>query len=65
MASNVQSRALLRAAELAGGRDCLALLLEVERPLIDEWIAGRTRPGMPMMLRVVALILDEIEEQQD
>jgi hypothetical protein len=61
VSSHVHSRALVRAAELAGGRDALAARLEVDRVQLDEWIGGRKRPGMPMMLRVVAVILDAIE----
>jgi DNA-binding transcriptional regulator YdaS (Cro superfamily) len=64
VSSNVHSRALVRAAELAGSRDALAGRLGVERARLDEWIVGKKRPGMPLMLRVVGVILDEMEEDE-
>ena len=59
MTANVYSRALLRAAELAGGRDKLAYTLRVPKAEIDKWIAGDTKPTRDVFLRVVDLILDE------
>jgi hypothetical protein len=57
--ANVYSRALLRAAELVGGRDKLANTLRVPKSEIDKWIAGDTKPTRDVFLRVVDLILDE------
>ena len=59
MTANVYSRALLRAAELAGGRDKLAYTLRVPKAEIDHWIAGESKPPREVFLRVVDLILDE------
>jgi hypothetical protein len=55
----VYSRALLRAAELAGGRDKLARVLRVPKAEIDKWTAGEAKPPREVFLRVVDLILDE------
>ena len=55
----VYSRAVLRAAELIGGRDKLARVLRVPQAEIDKWIAGEAKPPREVFLRVVDLILDE------
>ena len=60
MATSVYSRALLKAAELLGGRDKLAKALRVPRAELDKWIADQGKPPRDMFLRVVDLILDEI-----
>lgn len=57
--ATVYSRALLRAAELVGGRDKLARLLRVPLSEIDKWMAGDAKPPREVFLRVVDLILDE------
>ena len=59
MSASVYSRALLRAAELIGGRDKLATLLRVPKAELDNWIAGEAMPPREVFLRVVDLILDE------
>ena len=59
MAATVYSRALLRAAELLGGRDKLARALRVPVADLEKWIAGETKPPREVFLRVVDLILDE------
>jgi hypothetical protein len=59
MASTVYSRALSRAAELLGGRDKLAKVLQVPAAQIDDWIADRSKPPREVFLRIVDLILDE------
>ena len=58
MSSSVQSRAVQRAAHLAGGRQALADRLQLARPDIDAWIADERRPEMAVLLRMVELILD-------
>jgi hypothetical protein len=55
----VYSRAVLRAAELLGGRDKLARALRVAKAEIDKWISGEAKPPREVFLRVVDLILDE------
>jgi hypothetical protein len=55
----VHSRAVLRAAELLGGRDKLARVLRVPKADIDKWISGEAKPPREVFLRVVDLILDE------
>ena len=57
--ATVYSRALLRAAELLGGREKLARVLRVPVGEIDKWIGGETKPPREVFLRVVDLILDE------
>jgi hypothetical protein len=59
VSASVYSRALLRAAELLGGRDKLGRALRVPKSEIDHWIAGDGKPPREMFLRVVDLILDE------
>jgi hypothetical protein len=58
MSASVHSRAVQRAAQLAGGRQALADRLDLTRPDIDAWIADQARPTMPVLLRIVELILD-------
>ena len=60
VASSVYSRALLKAAELLGGRDKLAKALRVPRAELDQWIGEQGKPPRDTFLRVVDLILDEI-----
>ena len=55
----VHSRAVLRAAELLGGRDKLARVLRMPKADIDKWISGEAKPPREVFLRVVDLILDE------
>jgi hypothetical protein len=57
--ASVYSRALLRAAELVGGREQLANVLRVSKGELDKWIAGEAKPPREVFLRVVDLILDE------
>ena len=57
--ASVYSRALQRAAELLGGRDKLAHILQVPKADLDTWIAERSKPPRDVFLRVVDLILDE------
>lgn len=59
MALSVYSRALSRAAELLGGREKLAKILQVPAADIDDWIADRSKPSRDIFLRIVDLILDE------
>ena len=60
MTVSVQSRALRKAAELAGGQKKLAERLGVSVAEIENWIAGRTATPREIFLRVVDLIIDEI-----
>jgi hypothetical protein len=63
--ATVYSRALLRAAELLGGREKLARMLRVPVSEIDKWIGGETKPPREVFLRVVDLILDETGPASD
>ena len=58
-AASIFSRALLKAAELLGGRDQLAKVLQVPGAELDRWIADEAKPPREMFLRVVDIILDE------
>jgi hypothetical protein len=58
MPSSVHSRAVQKAAQLAGGRQALADKLAMELPDIEAWIAGERRPSMAQLLQVIDLILD-------
>jgi hypothetical protein len=56
---SVYSRALAKAAELVGGRDRLAKVLQVPAAEIELWIAEGAKPPREVFLRVVDIILDE------
>lgn len=58
-AASVYSRALKKAAELLGGREQLARVLQVPAAEIDKWIADEGKPPRDVFLRIVDLILDE------
>jgi len=64
-AASVYSRALSKAAELLGGRDQLARVLQVPAAEIDTWIADEAKPSREVFLRVVDIILDESRSGQD
>jgi len=57
--ASIYSRALLKAAELLGGRAELARALQVALADIDRWIVGDSKPPRETFLRVVDIILDE------
>ena len=59
MIASVYSRAVLRAAELLGGRDKLGKVLRVPKDELDKWISGAAKPPREVFLRVVDIILDE------
>ena len=59
MTSSVYSRALIKAAELLGGRDELARELHVPAAEIEKWVAGDAKPPREIFLRIVDIILDE------
>lgn len=56
---SVYSRALLKAAELLGGRAELARVLQIPQADVDQWIADEAKPTREMFLRIVDIILDE------
>ena len=64
MRGNVSTRAVQRAAVLAGGRDALAQRLSVPRAQVDQWLAEERQPTMAMLLRMVDLILDETADDK-
>ena len=57
--SSVYSRALMKAAELIGGRAELARVLQIPVAEVERWIAGDSKPPREIFLRVVDIILDE------
>lgn len=65
MTASVYSRALLRAAELLGGRDRLAQVMRVPRDDLDRWMSGGAKPPREVFLRVVDIILDETAAASD
>ena len=56
---SVYSRALRKAAELIGGREELARILQVPPAEIERWIADEAKPPREIFLRIVDIILDE------
>jgi hypothetical protein len=65
VAASVYSRALQKAAELAGGREKLSKILQVPRAEIDKWIADQAKPPRETFLRIVDLILDATSASGD
>ena len=62
---SVYSRALRKAAELIGGREQLARILQVSPAQIEIWIADEAKPPREIFLRIVDIILDETASGQD
>jgi len=58
-AASVYSRALAKAAELLGGRDQLAQMLQVPLVDVERWLADDGKPPREVFLRIVDIILDE------
>jgi hypothetical protein len=58
VASSVYSRAVRKAAELLGGRENLARILNIPVADVNKWIGGE-KPPREIFLRVVDLIIDE------
>jgi len=59
MTASGYNLALLRAAELLGGRDKLTNVLRVPKAELDQRIGGVAKPPPEVFLQVVELILDE------
>lgn len=57
--SSVYSRAVRKAAEMVGGRERLARVLQVPAAEIDKWILGDKRPPREIFLRVVDLLIED------
>jgi hypothetical protein len=56
--SDVYPRAVRKAAELAGGSDKLARVLQVPAEEIEKWMAGDGQPPRDVFLRVVDIIVE-------
>jgi len=59
MAPSVYSRAVRKAAELAGGREKLSRTLQVPLAEIEKWLEDKAKPPREIFLRVVDLIIDD------
>ena len=57
--ASVYSRAVRKAAELAGGREELARTLQVPVAEIEKWILGEKKPPREVFLRVVDLLIED------
>lgn len=57
--TSVYSRAVRKAAELAGGREKLSRMLQVPVAEIEKWLADKGKPPREVFLRVVDLIIDD------
>lgn len=55
----VYSRALRKAAEMAGGREELARTLQVPLADVETWILGEKKPPREVFLRVVDLLIED------
>jgi len=58
-ASSVYARAVRKAAEVLGGREKLARLLQVPVAEIEKWLADEKKPPRELFLRVVDVIVDD------
>lgn len=54
--SNVYTRALARAIEVAGGTEPLAAFLGSSAAEVNKWLTGETFPPMPIFLAIVDVI---------
>lgn len=57
--ASVYSRAVRKAAEMAGGREALARTLQVPRAELEKWILGEKKPPRDVFLRVVDLLIED------
>jgi len=57
--ASVYSRAVRKAAELAGGREALARMLQVAVADIEQWILGERRPPREVFLRIVDFLIED------
>ena len=56
---SVYSRAVRKAAEMVGGRERLAAVLQVPAAEIETWILGEKKPPRDIFLRVVDLLIED------
>ena len=57
--SSVYSRAVRKAAEMAGGREALARTLLVPVADVEKWILGEKKPPRETFLRVVDFLIED------
>lgn len=57
--ASVYSRAVRKAAEMAGGREALARRLQLPLADVDKWILGEKKPPREVFLRVVDLLIED------
>lgn len=65
MPANVHVRALLKAAEIVGGRRALAERLAVRVSDLEKWLAGKAPVPREPFLRAVEVIIDELTAEGD
>ena len=58
-AASVYSRAVRKAAEMAGGREELARTLQVPLEEVAKWILGEKKPPRDVFLRVVDILSED------
>jgi len=63
--ASVYSRAVRKAAELVGGRERLARVLQVPLVEIEKWILDEKKPPRELFLRVVDLIIEDAPGSDD
>jgi hypothetical protein len=56
---SVYSRAVRKAAEMVGGRERLARVLQVAVADIEKWLLGEKKPPREIFLRVVDIIIED------
>jgi hypothetical protein len=57
--ASVYSRAVRKAAEMAGGREELARTLQVTLADVEKWILGEKKPPRDVFLRVVDFLIED------
>ena len=59
MDRELKARLMQRACEIVGGRERLALRLDVEVHALEFWLSGRATPPERVFMSVVDLVLDD------
>jgi len=60
MPVSIYSRIFIKAAEILGGRAKLSRELQVPADALDAWIEDRAVPPLPIFLRAVDIVMDEL-----
>src|SRR5438034_10497171 len=65
MTPSVYAKALMRAAEMLGGRDRLREFLHVPMRALDKWLDGSEEQHLDIFLKAVDVICGQLEHAQE